>query len=286
MRSLLCALPLLALVACQQLNPNSGRFSCETGADCGSGYECRPQFSGGGRCFKLGDCVEDEVCDGADQNCDGRIDETYPELGAPCVTGQQGVCAAGTQRCVVGSLSCLQTAMPSTELCNGLDDDCDGTFDETFDFSSDEANCGGCARRCDAGTTCQTARCEETTCDDGADNDLDGVTDCLDVSCLGEVCVTPMQPPWRCGARFPIPDAGSDAGLDDGGLDAGAPDAGEDAGTSDGGPVLGCYAPEQNCGNGFDDDGDGEADCLDVDCAGLVCASGTLCTNRSCPGPG
>lgn len=280
-RSFACALPLLFLAACTQLNPNSGRFSCDAGPDCGSGYECRPQFAGGGRCFKLGDCVEAEVCDGADQNCDGRIDETFPEQGELCTTGKVGVCAAGTRVCVVGSLACQQAVMPSTELCNGRDDDCNGATDEAFDFTSDELNCGGCSRSCDAGTTCLTSTCQESTCDDGVDNDLDGVTDCLDDSCLGQVCVTPMAPPWRCGARSADAGFASDGGMD-GGLDAGVADGGE----GDGGPILGCYAPEMDCANGLDDDGDGEADCLDVDCTGQVCSSGTMCTNRSCPGPG
>ncbi len=290
-RRLLCALPIFALCACQQVSLSSGRFSCDAGSDCGSGFECRPQFSGGARCFKAGECVDEELCDGADQNCDGRIDESFPESGQPCLTGKLGKCAAGTQVCLVGALACSQTAMPAGELCNGLDDDCDGTSDEIFDFSSDESNCGGCGRSCDAGTTCLTASCQESACDDGADNDLDGQTDCLDVSCLGQVCVTPMPPSWRCGAlpvdAGTLDDGGADAGGSDGGVDDGGVDGGaSDAGTWDGGPLLGCYAPEQDCGNGFDDDGDGEADCLDVDCAGLVCASGTICTNRSCPGPG
>ena len=293
MRSLLCALGVVTLFGCQLLNTNA-RFSCDAGADCGSGYECRPQFAGGGRCYKQGECVDDEVCDGVDQNCDGRVDETFPEQGAACTTSKQGVCAAGTQGCVVGSLSCLQTLQPSAELCNGLDDDCNGAVDEAFDFTSDEANCGGCSRSCDAGTTCLSSSCQESTCDDGLDNDLDGTTDCLDQSCLGQVCVSPTAPSWRCGARAPdggLTDGGAlDAGLDDagadaGGLDAGADDAGVDGGT-DGGLELGCFPPEQDCANGYDDDGDGEADCLDLDCAGLTCASGTTCTNRSCPGPG
>ena len=281
MRRLLCALPLFALAACQQVSLTSGRFSCEASVDCGSGFECRPQFSGRGRCFKAGECVEEESCDGADQNCDGRIDESFPESGQPCLTGRLGDCAAGTQICTVGTLACLQTAMPGGEQCNGRDDDCDGAADEIFDFTSDESNCGGCAQSCDAGTSCLTSQCQESVCDDGADNDLDGQTDCLDVSCLGQVCTTPLPPSWRCGALL------VDAGQDDGGTDGGA-DAGSttDAGPADGGPLLGCYAPEQACGNGLDDDGDGEADCQDVDCAGLVCASGTICTNRSCPGPG
>ena len=264
----------LALASCQQLNPNAGRFSCTTGADCGDGYECRPQFSGGGRCFKLGECVDAETCDGADENCDGRIDETFPEQGEACQSGKLGVCAAGTRVCVVGSLACQQTLQPAAETCNRLDDDCDGMTDETFDLTSDESHCGACGQRCDAGTTCLSSRCEETRCDDGADNDLDGLRDCLDDSCLGLECVTPMPPTWRCGAIV----------VGDGGLPG--IDGGFDAGAWDGGPLFGCYAPETTCNNGVDDDGDGVADCLDADCAGLTCASGTICTNRTCPGPG
>ena len=267
MRALWC-LPLVFLAACQQLNPNGGRFSCSPdagSADCGDGFECRQQFSGGGRCFRVGECLETETCDGADENCDGRTDETFPEQGAACVTGKLGLCAVGVQVCAVGALSCSQTVLPKPELCNGLDDDCNGMTDETFDFAADELNCGACNQVCDAGTTCLTARCEETTCDDGTDNDEDGRIDCLDDSCLGLECITPAPPAWRCGAQAVV---------------------GLDGGSGDGGFILGCFAPEANCANGLDDDGDGVADCLDADCDGVVCSSGTMCTNRSCPGPG
>ncbi|MBL8910636.1 MAG: hypothetical protein JNM17_08045 [Archangium sp.] len=271
-----------ALVGCQYLNPDAGRFSCDAGSDCGQGYECRPQFEGGGRCFKLGECVDDETCDGVDQNCDGRIDETFPEMGEACMTGLLGRCSTGARTCTVGALSCGQTMMPTAELCNMLDDDCDGMTDETFDLTADEQNCGQCARVCGTGTTCLTSACEETTCNDGFDNDNDGVTDCLDTSCLGLECVTPMPPPWKCGVIMRT-DAGSDGGTDAGTTDGGA----TDAGSSDGGSLtFGCFPPESDCGNGLDDDGDGAADCLDIDCDTRTCASGTMCTNLTCPGPG
>ncbi len=85
-----------------------------------------------------------EVCNGADDNCNGLIDEGDPEGGSPCVTGQPGVCASGTLYCDAGSLLCIADQGPSCEICgNGLDDDCDGTIDETTDDIDGDgiANC-------------------------------------------------------------------------------------------------------------------------------------------------
>lgn len=72
-----------------------------------------------------------EKCDGKDNNCNGQIDESYPESGASChVAGQKGICAEGKQTCAEGKLSCVVVNQPQPEVCNGKDDNCDGQIDE------------------------------------------------------------------------------------------------------------------------------------------------------------
>jgi hypothetical protein len=64
-------------------------------------------------------------------NADG-----YPEIflaaggGDACTTGLQGVCSAGTQVCSNGALTCQQTTQSGTEVCDSLDNNCNGLVDE------------------------------------------------------------------------------------------------------------------------------------------------------------
>jgi MYXO-CTERM domain-containing protein len=70
-----------------------------------------------------------EVCNGKDDNCNGQIDEgTLPGVGEACGNGL-GACQAGTIVCVNGKLVCNVVSMPKTEVCNGIDDNCDGIVD-------------------------------------------------------------------------------------------------------------------------------------------------------------
>jgi hypothetical protein len=72
-----------------------------------------------------------EQCDGADNDCDGQIDNGNPGGGAACSTGQPGVCGSGTQSCVGGALSCQASQNGGAEVCDdGLDNDCNGQVDD------------------------------------------------------------------------------------------------------------------------------------------------------------
>jgi hypothetical protein len=73
-----------------------------------------------------------ETCNGVDDDCDGAVDESLG--GTACeVEGGAGTCP-GNEICSQGQLVC-QGVPPIDEICNGVDDDCDGTLDEGFEDS-------------------------------------------------------------------------------------------------------------------------------------------------------
>jgi hypothetical protein len=76
-----------------------------------------------------------------------------------------GECAAGTTACVGGAILCAPNKPPSRDLCDGLDNDCDGTADESPD-------CGGPSSFFDAGVV-MGAR------NTGVSNGLNPPTSCL-----------------------------------------------------------------------------------------------------------
>jgi hypothetical protein len=86
--------------------------------------------------------VEDAVCNGVDDNCNGAVDEGYVPTPTSCGIG---ACArTGQLVCISGALNntCVP-GTPSPETCNGIDDNCNGVADD-LDADSDGMNdCSG-----------------------------------------------------------------------------------------------------------------------------------------------
>ena len=107
-----------------------------------------------------------ELCNAIDDDCNGAIDEGNPEGGGTCGT-DTGECMAGSLTCSGGGLSCTGARGPGLDVCNMLDDDCDGTADQTFNLMTDPSNCGMCGRRCtlpNAVSGCATGSCTFVAC--------------------------------------------------------------------------------------------------------------------------
>ncbi len=196
---------------------------CNTGAPCNTTY---PKFSA---CFKghyteTCACKPDvapgslpEVVNGVDDNCNGEVLPEECKLASdavcteklPDTTPNSHECSDRNQTCTVGTGGCQRTGnkvcdsdvtshcnvtpgTPGTEVCNGVDDDCDGSTDEGNVCNNNQCHptaevCNGvdddCDGQIDEGNVCNTCtgcnnQCKPTAevCN-GVDDDCDGLID-------------------------------------------------------------------------------------------------------------
>ena len=138
-----------------------------------------------------------ELCDAADNDCNGGIDEPYDFDGDGYVTGDLGACEAAWGPAVDCDDFDPDVSPGADELCNGVDDDCNGGADEDFDQDGDgwvDADAEGCADAWEI-LDCDDADADvfpynledcanglDDNCDgqinENTDDDADGITTC------------------------------------------------------------------------------------------------------------
>lgn len=206
-RLALCSL-VLALVGCTVQRDLNSAY-CGDDLDCSDipGTTCVRDY-----CISMGEVDGGDAGDGEDAPDAGDPD-TGPEactMDEVCYTGpigtqNQGVCATGVRRCVDGFFQeCEDEVTPVAEVCDGFDNDCNGTVDDAMGLVSDD-DCGGCGIACDTamGFACCSdgdgvAACRNLARDEGFCGTCSGSCG-AGTECCGDGCVDVQTDRENCG---------------------------------------------------------------------------------------
>lgn len=212
-----------------------------------------------------------------------------PGTGNICDTGMPGACGVGVTQCVGRDVVCSQVGIPSSERCDGIDNDCNGTVDEG-DLCTGLDVCwqgqcvppcfeGGCAEgeTCSAGGACIETACIGVECPSG--QRCSGGS-CVG-ACAGVVCPHDRQCiAGRCADICSILTCGSEEICVDGACVPTCPCRScaddESCGADGSCTPLGCDIV--TCDPGFYCRG---GTCHDA-CAGAVCPAGQRCEVGEC----
>ncbi len=165
----------------------SAGFFCA--AACGPKGEC----PAGSFCDQIStsENTSSPVCVPESESCACSAKAASNKWSTPCyhiayddVGNKIGKCA-GTWSCAGGGAAC-DAALPTAEICNGIDDNCDGKTDENVKCDDGDA--------CTTGDACVDGKCKPTKDECGCKTDAS----CPQIPCGDKSFCNKAGMPWKC----------------------------------------------------------------------------------------